>query len=452
MSGWLGQIRSRLNAEYLLGASPVATWLRGAGWLFASSLIERAAALLQTIVIARMIGIESYGRYGLIFSTIGLMTPLVGLQLPYAIVYFVSRFQTADPARAGAVVLLARRLTMATTVGAVILSIPFYPQLSWWLFHTDGFGNAVILGAVILLASVQIGLSDALLQAREKFRTLATARLVVAVFSIALIAPVAWYTRSLIPVLTAVAIAALVRLVSVAIPARRISREFTAQSDLRAALRQGAVILQFSLPSGLLALAQGVSAWIGTFYLARTPEGLRDVAVLSTGVQWRSPILVVMASLASALLPMLGRYLGEDNKAQTHRLQRYNMILNIGVALTFSIVTILAGKWILAAYGRDFHGGWLLFSLFVIALVPAVYCNVHQQYLVATGQMWTQFALFVPFTLIHVLGTLHYAATLDGLTLGYIQLGGWVVTAALISIVVAIDRRRDRLNAISGAA
>lgn len=448
----IGPIRARLNRGWLLGESPVAAWLRGAGWLFTSSLIERAAALLQTIIIARTIGIEPYGRYGLLFSTIGLMTPLIGLQLPYAIVYFVSRFRAADPARAGAVVLLARRLTVFTSVGALVLAVPFAEPLSQWLFHAGGYGNAVILSAIILLASVQAGLSDALLQAAERFRVLAIARLVTAVFAFAIVAPVAYLTHSLVPVLAALAVAALVRLAAVAIPARRISSEVAAHSDFRSALRQGAVILQFSLPSGLLSLAQGVAAWIGFNYLARTAPGLRDVAAISTGLQWRSPILVVMASLASALLPMLGRYIGEDNKAQTHRLQYYNMVLNVGVSLIFSLVVILAGPLILHAYGSEFRDKWLVFALFVIALVPAVYCNVHQQYLVATGRMWTQFALFIPFTAIHVIGTLYYARVLDGQTLGYIQLAGWVVTAALITAVVAIDRRRDRLNAISGAA
>jgi len=443
--------RKLASPSYWLGEAPVAIWLRGAGWLFASSLIERVVALLQTVLIARMIGIEPYGLYGLLFSTVALMIPLVGLQLPYAVVYFVARFQKADPARAGAVVLLARRLTTITTVGVVVLAIPFATPLSRVLLHADGYGMEVILGAVFLWASVQAGLSDSLLQARERFRTLALARLGTALFSMALMVPVAYFTRALTPVLAAVAAAAIVRLVAVAIPARKISREIVAQTDPREAWRQGAVILQFSLPSGLLALAQGVAAWIGNYYLARTTLGLRDIAVISTGLQWRSPILVVMASLASALLPMLGRYLGEDNKAQTHRLQRYNMILNVGIALGFSIVVILAGPWILRAYGSGFGDKWLVFSLFLVALVPAVYCNVHQQYLVATGRMWTQFLLFVPFTLIHVIGTLWYAPVLDGLRLGYIQLSGWVITAVLISIVVAVDRRRDRLEAASGA-
>ena len=178
------------SPNYWRGDSAVAAWLRGAGWLFTSSLIERVAALAQTILIARAIHIESYGRYALLFSTISMLTPIVSLQLPYAVLYFVSRFQVRDPAKAGAIVLLGRRLTLATTVVALAASIVFAAPLSRWLFAADGFGKPVILSGVILLASVQGGLSDTLLQASERFRTLAIARVATALLSVGALVPV----------------------------------------------------------------------------------------------------------------------------------------------------------------------------------------------------------------------------------------------------------------------
>ena len=108
MSG-IAWLRARLTPGYLLGASPVATWLRGAGWIFGSSMLERVAALIQTILIARAIGADDYGRYALLFSTISLISPIASLQLPYSIISIVSRFSERDPERAGAVMLLADR-------------------------------------------------------------------------------------------------------------------------------------------------------------------------------------------------------------------------------------------------------------------------------------------------------------------------------------------------------
>ena len=50
--------------------------------------------------------------------------------------------------------------------------------------------------------------------------------------------------------------------------------------------------------------------------------------------------------------------------------------------------------------------------------------------------MWLNLALFGPFAVIAIGGTLWFADTLTGATLGYIQLAAWVVTAALIALFV----------------
>ncbi|MDB5679119.1 oligosaccharide flippase family protein [Sphingomonas bacterium] len=424
------------SPSYWRSDSPVAGWLRGAGWLFASSLIERVTALAQTVLIARAIDIDNYGRYALLFSTISLLAPIVSLQLPYSVIYFVSRFQTRDPAKAGAVVLLGRRLTLATTIAALAIAVIFAGPLSRWLFTTGGFGWPIVLGGVILLASVQAGLSDALLQASERFRTLAIARVATALLSVAALIPVLLYSPTLTAVLAVVAGGAVFRLIAVAIPARAISRRLVADTDFHQAWGSARVIVDFSLPSGLLSVVTGVSVWIGNYYLTRQPLGLKDLAIINTGLQWRSPILVIMASLASAIVPMLGRYLGDDDHAQTRRLQRYHIWLNLVVALAFSIVAILGSSLILALYGPAFRGQSFLFGLFLIALVPTAYVTARQQELVASGRMWLQLGLFVPFALIAVGGTLWFAQTLTGALLGYIQLTAWVVTAALIAVFV----------------
>jgi len=432
----MNAVRKLLSPSYWLSDSPIAAWLRGAGWLFTSSLVERAAALVQTIMIARAIGIEDYGRYALLFSTISLLTPIVALQLPYAIIYFVARYQEREPERAGAVVLLGRRLTLATTATVVVVALIFSLSLSQWLFDAGGYRMAIVLGAVILSATVQSGLSDTLLQASERFRTLALARLSAALLTLAALAPVAILTNGLTPVLLVIAGGGLVRLAMVAIPARKISTRLVAHTDFRAALRQGSVILHFSLPSGLLSLLIGVSTWIGNYYLTREPDRLKDMAIINTGVQWRAPILVVMASLSSAILPMLGRYLGTEDHAQTNRLQRYHILLNTGTALAFSVIAVLGSGWILAAYGPAFRGQQFLFSLFLVALVPTAYVTARQQELVASGRMWMQLLLSIPFAAITIFGTLWLADGLRGDILGYIQLSAWVVTALLYALLV----------------
>lgn len=434
-------LRARLTPSYLLGASPVATWLRGAGWIFGSSMVERAAALVQTILIARAIGADDYGRYALLLSTIALASPIASLQLPYSVISIVSRFSERDPERAGAVMLLADRLTWGLTLAFLALCLGWPGGLSSWLLGEGQHGWAVIFSGIILLTSVQAGLSDALLQAKQEFRVLALARSWTAGAAFALLVPVALFAPSLNYVMAAVAAANVLRLLAVAIPARSHRRTLRTGVHMRAALAHASVIFAFSVPSGLLSVVQGGAAWLGNYVLSRSPAGFTDLAIINTGVQWRLPVLMVMGSLASAILPMLGASIGKAKHGEVQRLQRYNMVVNLGLATLFSGVVIAVSPLILALYGESFRGNSYLFALIVIALIPTVYCNVHQQLLVARGTMWTQLWLFAPYGLVVVGGTLWYAQGLTGEILAYIQLAGWVVTAIAIGVWVRIDRR-----------
>jgi len=423
------------------GKGNIATWLRGAGWMFGSSLIERIAALIQTVMIARSIGIEDYGRYALLFSTISLLTPIVGLQLPYTVVYFIARFQKSDVDRAASILALARRLTMITTVLTIALVCLFSGRVSAWLFANDNLSSVVILGGLLLLTSTQIGLNDAVLQASERFRNLALIRVGISVLSVILLIPAMFYWPNLDTILIILVLAALARLAAVWIPARSVDHELHTDKPMRKLVAYAPEVFRFALPSGMFSLAQGLSTWVGNYYLTqRSLSGFSDLAVINTGLQWRTPVLVVMASLASALLPMLSRLIGEDDHHQTKRLQRFSMLFNVGTAFAFAAGVIVLSPWILALYGPEFKGQTFLFSLFIATLVPMVYCNVHQQYHVARGQVWTQFLLFLPYFVVTIGGTMWFATDLQGSTVGYIQLAAWLLTAALMTIVAVIER------------
>jgi O-antigen/teichoic acid export membrane protein len=437
-------LRARLTPSYLLGASPVATWLRGASWILGSSMIERAAALVQTILIARAIGADDYGRYALLLSTIALASPIASLQLPYSVISIVSRFSERDPERAGAVMLLADRLTWGLTLAFLALCL-FWPSgLSGWLLGESQHGWAIIFSGMILLTSVQAGLSDALLQAKQEFRVLALARSWTAAAAFVLLVPVALLAPSLNYVMAAVAAANVLRLLAVAIPARSHRRTARTGISLRGAFAHANVLLSFSIPSGLLAVVQGVAAWIGNYALSRAPSGFTDLAVINTGAQWRLPVLMVLTALASAVLPMLGASIGEGRAHDAARLQRYNLALNVGLATTFSAITIAAADLILALYGPEFREHRYIFALVVIAVVPTVYCNVYQQLLVARGHMWTQLMTFVPYAAIVIGGTLWLGNAITGESLAYIQLSGWMVTALVFAALHWTERRSTR--------
>lgn len=431
-------LRERLAPTYLLGTSPVATWLRGAGWIFGSSMIERAAALAQTILIARTIGEDDYGRYALLLSSIALASPIVSLQLAYSVIAIVSRTAERNPERARATVMVADGVMWLLPLPVLAVCIVWPAALSQWLLGMTGFGWAVIMTGVNLVTVVRIGLNEALLQTKLEFRTLAIARTSTSIIGFVPLILVALIAPSLNNVMAAMAAANLLRLVAIAIPARRHRRELLGRITPRIAFAHAGAVLSFSLPTGLLSVIQGGAAWLGNYVLSRSPAGFVDLAVVNTAVQWRLPVMVLLGSLSTAILPMLGASVGAARDDEAGRLQRYNMLVNLGLATVFCAVAIAMSEWILALYGPGFRGNGFLFSLVLVALLPNVYWAVHQQLLVARGTMWTQLALSIPYALVTVGGTLWFSEGMTGERLAYIQLAGWAVAAIAVGVWMRI--------------
>ncbi len=409
-------------------------WLEGASWLLGSSLAERAIAMLQTILIARAIGISDYGRYALFFATIGVIAPLVNLQLGYAVLVQLARWREAG-GRAGIFLKFANLVTNVTAALALLLGLALPGAGSKWLFGSPDFGPIVAMGGGLVLLTCKIGMADSVLQAFEQFRALSAARVFGALANLLLLVLAFGFGAGLNEVVAATLAGAVVRYMAVAIPARRHTRDLKTVASLSELASQWPVLVTFCLPSALMSFVGGYYTWIGPYVLSHAPEGLADVAAINAANQWRSPLLMVTAALASSLLPKVSRAIEDKDHTQTRALARANLAINLGMTVVFAVVVSLLAGPILGLYGPDFRSKIFVFVLFIWQVVALVYINAHQQIMVAAGNMWWQFVCVLPNLAIITLGAMAFGAGLTGEKLGYLQLGAAVATALVVAAV-----------------
>ena len=66
----------------------------------AAAVVERLAGLLQSILLARVLGPTEFGAYGLLLSTVGMVASFAGLQMGMTATVHVARHRLSDPTRA----------------------------------------------------------------------------------------------------------------------------------------------------------------------------------------------------------------------------------------------------------------------------------------------------------------------------------------------------------------
>src|SRR5579863_9001697 len=86
---------------------------RGAFWSLLGSVLSRAINLGGTVLVARLLGQESFGAIGIIQGTVGLFATLAGFGLGTAVTKYVAEHRRADPARAGGLMTLALGVSCA---------------------------------------------------------------------------------------------------------------------------------------------------------------------------------------------------------------------------------------------------------------------------------------------------------------------------------------------------
>lgn len=389
------------TAEYILGALERFARRRGAddvamllmknvAWTTGALAFERGLSLIQALYVARLLGVELFGKYGLLFSTVGIISGLAGLQLGLTASVHISRYRGADQEKAAAVMRLCEAVSFGLALLATLLLAAQPALVASLLFNSSQDADVMAAGAAIALLSVLGGVQEGILQGFEEFRKLTIVRVTVAVSNLLLLLLIA-RPHDLFSVVVATIGGAGLRVTMLFLFKEQTLRRHRLRTNMAAMWRVRHVIMNFSVPSLLTSLT-GLSSWYGMLILGKSAEGFKMLGYVTAGTQWRGTVLFVTSVLATVAIPMMSRMLGQGDTAGVNRLHNINLRLNLFTGLVIVALTSLLSPLILQAYGSGFSEGRLPFILIVASTAPAAYANVFLQYLVSSGRMWETLA------------------------------------------------------------
>jgi len=401
----------------------------GIGWTALAMGFERLVALAQSFIVARTLGAEEFGRYGLIYATAGLIASLAGLQLGLTATVYVSKHASSEPETAGGVVRLCELTALAT---ALLSAAALWMAPDWVATHLLG-GKAYVdvlgLALIIVLLSVLGGVEDGVLQGFEQFRALAIARVAATLTGFCLLL---WLGQShrLDRVLLALTLGTALRTLVVFAMKEWNWRRAALKASFRSIWAARNVLLTFSIPSMLASLVAGGVTWYATILVSRVRDGFHGVAFLTAGQQWRGTVLFATTFMASVAVPMMARLLHAGDWSAARQVHRSNLGLTLGAGVLLVCAVCGASSLILKAYGSDFSAGRMVFWLSVLAALPAVYIAVMQQILVTRGQMWGQLIYYL----------LNYLPLLVGYVIFVPRFGavGFAVVTLLVNLAFCV--------------
>ena len=414
-----------------------------AGWSLGGAASGRLLDFCAAVLVARILGKEGLGAYGLIQTFALMVQSLAALGLNHAVLRFVARWQDRDPERAGR--LLGGGLLLAGTIGLVLggvlaaVGVPMahalgVPQLD---------GAVRVSGLLLLMAGIKEAALSAV-TAFQGFRAITVTNVVSSAIGLA-------------------ATAVLAPLFGVAGAIAGLAAQFGAQLVMRTAVLlrlcrargiklrlQGSAVLlrdvfRFAALTHAATIVMQSSQWGCRRVVAATPVGLAELGLFGAAFRWFAVLVEFPMQVGRVLLPWLSQE-GLD-RAAVARTVAVGVAVNLVVVGAAGGVLLCFPDLVLGLFGDAFAGDASALRWCVVAaLFVSVYSPL-AQFLLSVAWVGWLFWAHVAFA-VAALGVTSWAVSdgaagiASGVAAGYGSM--LLVTTAAVAV--------RRIRAVSGSA
>lgn len=365
-----GHIKQRILSNQLLKDSFWAVWGNSLGYAF---------FLLSGIIIARFLGKDLYGEYGLVKTTMFQLAAFSTLGLGYTSTKFIAEYRSKNDAHLLSITKASIRITLYTSTALAIIFLIGAEPLSRFINEPTMVMPFRTLGIIIILRAVgttQIGL----LSGYGDFKSVAINNVISGFFMLVACVPLT-YCWSLKGSLLSLLLSQVLILVLNYRSTRKIRRALPSQQSTPFYKK----LIVFSIPVTLQEFTFALRYWFGliliTKYASKGEVGLYTAAAL-----WQSIILFIPSFLSNVVLSHLS-YLTSDPQKQVKTVNKM-LLINILCTVVPLVFVILFADWITVLYGPTFTGLAIVIDVLGFAAIFNCCANVISAEMIAENRIW----------------------------------------------------------------
>lgn len=403
--------------------------MNGAIWSILSAVASSGMNLLAMMVLARMLGKESYGQLAVIQSTLAMAAVFAGIGLSTTATRYVAELRQVAPARLGNLLYQLQRITAYVAAALTLFIVLFSSNLASDVLGKGSIGHLLAFAVISVFFVSLDSLYKGILLGLEETKAFAIASSIGSLLA----APtmiIGGIVYGLTGVACAISVGALLQfaisryLTCKRLQAHQVSIRKNADSAEWQALKD------FALPSFLAGLLYPFVYWISNVMLVRTPHGFAEMALLGIAMQWFNAIMFLPNYAGRIVLPILTSIHVEKKNLDIVSVIKLGVIANLLMTIPVSLGVGLLSKMIMTTYGSGFIEGWPVLVLAALVAVIVVGIAPVGQYLAAVNRMWVGLMMNFAWAIVFLLSTVMlvpYGAIgiLVSLSIAYVAHGVW---------------------------
>jgi len=383
-------------------SSPLANrLLKGTFWSLVGALVSRFLALVLSIFIARMLGQQEFGEFGIIQSTVGMFGAIAGFGLGLTNTKYIAEFRKSDPSKAGRIVAFSTMFSFMIGGIASILLFFAAPWLAEQTLAAPWLSHALRIGSLLILVNAINGMQIGALSGFEVFTTIAKINLVSGIVTVPLVL-LGIRINGLAGAIWGTVIAGVFSCILCHIILERVASRHGISIKYSQWHSEISLLLAFSLPAAVYTALYSPATWVGNAILVNQNKGYAEMAIFNAANQWRLAVLFLPNVVALPMLPILANISADGSARQ------YKKALLVTILLT-SFLTIIPGgiiallsKQIMGAYGSAFLGGSMTLIWIIVATIIAAPGIGVIQAIITKGRQWHNAMIHIVWVMVFI--------------------------------------------------
>lgn len=342
--------------------------------------------LLAGILIARLLGKDLYGEYGMVKTTMFYVAGFSTFGLGYTSTKFIAQYTEENPAYIRSVTISSLNITAIASLVMCLLLFCFAIPLADFI-NEPKLANAFRYLGLILVCRALSTTSSGIIAGYKRFKSLGINNILSGTIMLLLCVPLTYYysvNGSLLALFLSQL--SLVVLNFATIHTYLHHNNFSQQKSFTREL------LVFSFPVALQELSYTICHW-GTMLLLTKYASLGEVGLYTAASQWNAIIMFIPGLLSNVVLSYLSSL---TSKTEEHdSMVKKMLLINFSCALIPFLVVFAFSGLIVSFYGKSFVGMQSVLNILILSTLFSCPANVFQSNLISEGRNWLLFSLRV---------------------------------------------------------
>jgi O-antigen/teichoic acid export membrane protein len=360
---------------------------KGLSWSFFSGLLASSFSLLSSILVARWLGPEKYGAFGIVQSTLNTISVFIIPAVGMTATKYIAELRDRNPERAGRILGMTLGVTYCASFLVSLALCMAANFLATTVCRASGLAPLFRISSLALFFLIINGAQLGCLAGIEFFHSIAMINIVRGLITLPLM--YLWVQMyGLDGAIWALAITAVVTFGASEILMHKSISKIGLPITFRNITADFRLLLTFSLPAILTSTIVLGAMWLGNIVIVRTNNGYAEFGIFNAANQWRTAILFLPSVIARPFLPILANLIG-DNESRSFRITAFfSVVATATAAIGVSSLLYLFGQQIASLYGAEYSSARTAINWIILATLFAAPTIAIIQVINACGKMW----------------------------------------------------------------